>query len=86
MIFSIASSTIQTILGVLGILSVEHSMFLGCADHGQEWIYLTAFGNTFSTLHIVMILVHCATCVNVFYRIPKGHLTPLPSNLEEKLI
>ena len=58
-------------IGLVGFVGVN-SDNLGCESSGHKWIYYSTGGNAFVTLQIVLVLVHCAICVNTLYRIPKS--------------
>ena len=68
------ASVLQLILGTIGYSVINsEAKVLGCAENGTQWAVLTKSGNSFITLHLIMILIHCAVCNVVLYRIPKKY-------------
>jgi uncharacterized membrane protein len=59
------------VLGVAGVIAFRQTNFLGCAQGGFRWLYLSMVGNFFEFLHMAYIVAQCILCVWVIYRIPK---------------
>ncbi|CDW77998.1 UNKNOWN [Stylonychia lemnae] len=60
------------LISMLGIFVIQNSNHLICIDDGLKWNYNSVFANSFVTFQIIMVILHCAICVNVYYRIPKS--------------
>eukprot|EP00347_Sterkiella_histriomuscorum_P011086 403373806 len=57
---------------LMGYFKVQQSGALACIDDGNKWAIKSQFGNSFVTLQVILVMLHCAICVNVYYRIPKS--------------
>jgi hypothetical protein len=50
---------------------MDRREFLGCADSGFEWVYLTVEGSMFLLMHMACICLQAIMIEKVFYGIPK---------------
>ena len=77
-VISTIACLFQVILGLVGLFGLQDGTKLSCSvlhagETSGQWIYITNGANTFATMHVIAIIIQCASVNSALYKVPKNH-------------